>query len=183
MNNHKNNSGFTLIEIMVTVAIVGIFASVALPSFSRLIESNRINTATNELVANLLLTRSEALKRRNAVTLCPSSNQTSCNTTDYSAGWVVFLDCDADGVIDISGTDADGDPLVTGCVSDASDDIIKVGDGFDSIAMTNAQDHITFNFTGRPAGVSTFSVGRTGGTTTKQVSINLVGRIKATTIP
>lgn len=184
MTNYKNNSGFTLIEIMVTIAIVGIFASIALPSFSKLIESNRISTATNELVSNLLLTRSEALKRRNSTTLCPSSNQTSCNTTDYSAGWIVFLDCDGDGVIDISGTDTDGNPLVTGCASDDSDKIIKVSDSFDSIAMTNnAQNRITFNFTGRPTGVSTFSIGRAAGTATKQVSINLVGRIKAINIP
>jgi len=175
MNNHKNNSGFTLIEIMVTVAIVGIFASIALPSFSRLIESNRISTATNELVSNLLLTKSEALKRRNSVTLCPSSNQTSCNANkDYSTGWIVFLDCGTIGEMNAG--------IIADCGVNNKEEIIKVGDGFDSVyMMNNAKNQITFNFTGRPAGVSTFSIGKDSSTVKKLVAINLVGRVKAKT--
>lgn len=173
MNNYKKyNNGFTLIEIMVTVAIVGIMASIALPSFSRLIESNRVNTATNELISNLLLAKSEALKRSSSVTLCPSSNQTTCNgNTDFSTGWIIFLDCGAVGRID-------GE--VIGCGNKDEEDIIKVGDSLDSVYMTNRTlNQITFRYTGRPAGISTFDIGKDSSNKTKEVAINLVGRVRA----
>ena len=169
MTNHKNNSGFTLIEIMVTIAIVGIFASIALPSFSKLIESNRINTATNELVSNLLLARSEALKRRNTVTICPSSNQTSCNdNTNFSTGWIVFLDCDNDIVLG---------ETIGGC---GPEDIIKVGDGFDSIYMTNQTvKKISFGFSGRLFGAaSTFDIGKDASNKKKKVVLSRIGRVR-----
>lgn len=173
MNNHKNNSGFTLIEIMVTIAIVGIFASIALPSFSKLIESNRINTATNELVSNLLLARSEALKRRNTVTICPSSNQTSCNdNTNFSTGWIVFLDCDNDII---------PGETITDCGPNGTEDIIKVGDGFDSIYMTNQTvKKISFGFSGRLAGAaSTFDIGKDASNKKKKIVLSRVGRVRS----
>lgn len=177
MNNHKKNSGFTLIEMMVTVAIVGIFASIALPSFARLIESNRINTATNELVSNLLLARSEALKRRNTVTLCPSTDQQNCSgSSDFSTGWIVFLDCNDN----TSPIDA-----VAGCGANGTEEIIKVSDGFSSIAMDNLSvDKVSFGFSGRLAeNPSTFQIGKDATTPTKRIVLNRVGRVRAETIP
>ncbi len=170
----RNNSGFTLIELMVTIAIVGIFASIALPSFSQLIENNRISTATNELVTNLMLTRSEALKRSNNVTICASTNQTSCSgSTDYSAGWIVFLDCDSNGTITTAAIDCDNDGA-----ADDSETIIKVGDGFNKIYMNNnVSSSITYTFSGRSA-TSTFSVGKDVSNLKKKISVNRVGRIR-----
>lgn len=171
MNNYKKSkNGFTLIEMMVTIAIVGIFASIALPSFSSLIKSNRISTGTNELVSNLLLAKSEALKRSQTVSLCPSSDQTSCNGLDeYATGWIVFLDCDGNNATDDT-------------VDDCVEEIIKVQDGIDSVFMTNptVTKRVGFNYTGRPTGVSTFSIGSTSDSATvKTVTVNLVGRVKS----
>ena len=178
MNNHKNNSGFTLIEIMVTIAIVGIFASIALPSFSRLIESNRINTATNELVSNLLFARSEALKRSNTVTLCPSITQNlataSCVAdTNFATGWIIFLNCDGDGVRDLG--------VIPDCGENNQEEIIKVSDAFDSIYMTNQNvDRISFGFSGRLAGnPSTFHIGKDVDNKKKNVVLSRVGRVRA----
>lgn len=179
MNNHKNNAGFTLIELMVVIAIVGIFASIAIPSFSKLIANNRLSTATNELVANMMLARSEALKRSNTVTMCPSADQTTCSGGgDFSQGWIVFLDCDGDGV---QGS------VTTDCGLNNMEEVIKVGDGFQSVSMTNAAGgFVSFGFSGRPTNNtnSTFSVTDTANIadSEKEVTLSRVGRVRAETI-
>jgi len=65
--NKKKEQGFTLVELMVTIAIVGIIASMAVPSFSKMLERNRIKEAGQSLKADLLFARTEALKRSQAV--------------------------------------------------------------------------------------------------------------------
>lgn len=166
--------GFTLIELMVTISIATILLSVAVPSFTKLIRSNQITTGANELVSSLILARSEALKRSGSVSVCASMDQVSCSGTEFSAGWIVFADCEAvpNGTID-AGTDCNGD----GDTSDASDNdpIIRVHGpvaGMSITKTTGTASYQTFNFTGR-APVSTIivsnddenriiTVGRTG---------------------
>ena len=84
----KYGSGFTLIEMIVTVSIVAILASIAAPSFSSMLERNKATAVANEMVSALLLARSEALKRRNNVTVCTSMDQTTCagNNTHQTDG-------------------------------------------------------------------------------------------------
>ncbi|MDX1558559.1 MAG: GspH/FimT family pseudopilin [Marinobacter sp.] len=64
----KRSAGFTLLELVVTMAILAIIATVAVPGFSRLIESNRLVTGTNLLVSSIKLARTEAIKRGTNVT-------------------------------------------------------------------------------------------------------------------
>jgi type IV fimbrial biogenesis protein FimT len=59
--------GFTLLELMVTIAVVAIMATIAVPSFRDLIQNNRVTTQTNELVTALNFARTEAVKRGRAV--------------------------------------------------------------------------------------------------------------------
>lgn len=84
-------AGFTMTELMIVLAIVSIIAAMAAPSFNRSIDDNRNLTATNTLVGSLNLARSEAVRRANTVTVCPSSNGTSCGTS-WADGWIVFAD-------------------------------------------------------------------------------------------
>lgn len=87
--------GFTLIELMVTIAILAILMTVAIPSFSRLIASNRLSAATNELYGSMVQAKSDAIRQGNRVTICPSSDGSSCatgSTPTWSAGWVSFTD-------------------------------------------------------------------------------------------
>jgi type IV fimbrial biogenesis protein FimT len=97
--------GFTLIELMVTIAIVAILATVAAPSFNEAILSSRLTAFANNFVASAQLARSEAIKRNGTVTLCRSADQESCATSEgWQQGWIVFQDKDGNGVFD-SGDD------------------------------------------------------------------------------
>lgn len=90
--------GFTLVELVVTLAVAALLLTLALPSFAELLRRNRLATANNELVTALHVARAEALRRGRPVSVCASSNQRSCaGSTDWTTGWVVFEDNAATG--------------------------------------------------------------------------------------
>jgi type IV fimbrial biogenesis protein FimT len=100
MKTH-HEKGFTLIELMVAVALLAITLAIGVPSFRDTIQANRMATQANEFVAALNFARSEAIKRATRATLCKSSDGSSCVTTgNWDQGWIVFIDSNNNAAAD-----------------------------------------------------------------------------------
>lgn len=67
----QKNRGFTIIELMTTIALLAIISALAVPSIGNLMRSNKLTAASNELIASISIARSEAIKRKADVTLEP----------------------------------------------------------------------------------------------------------------
>ena len=93
----------TMTEALVVLAVVGALTALALPSMTVFLENGQLSADTNDLFASLLLARSEAVTRNSRVTVCKidPDDLTDCDTTsDWQAGWLTYVDDDADGVLD-----------------------------------------------------------------------------------
>ncbi|BAU72550.1 Type IV fimbrial biogenesis protein FimT [Metapseudomonas furukawaii] len=103
---------------MVVIAIVAIMASIGYPSFSTLIMNNRITSQTNALLGVLQLARSEAVTQRKAMTVCPSSNQSTCAAPNNNrwANGLVIRNADV-GVVRVLSLSADTPVLGSGTAS------------------------------------------------------------------
>ena len=165
----KRMSGFTLLEVIITVLILAILASVALPSLQDFISSNRIDALNNRFKMALSYARSEAIKRGSNVSVCVSNAaQTACDATlnDYAKGWIVFA----------------GDfPF------DPADTILQVSGGLsDQLAIENAgafADSVTFRSTGQTTVAlvppnDRFYINKDGDTYTNVV-VTVTGRVRS----
>lgn len=89
----KEPRGFTLIELMVVLAIAAIGLALGLPAFAGALERTRTAGAYHLLTSSLMSARSAAITRRHPVTACPSSDGLSCRSDlVWEGGWIVFLD-------------------------------------------------------------------------------------------
>jgi len=97
--------GFTLVELLVVLAIAAILVTIAVPGYVFLVNSGRLTAVTNDLLTVLHLARSEAIKRGTRVTVCKTGNPSLPMPVCHSAanwhdGWLVFIDAGKRGVID-----------------------------------------------------------------------------------
>ncbi len=101
MLRYSKCNGLTLVELLVVLAVAAILAQIALPDFSDAIKNNRSTTQLNELQTSLMLARSEAVKRNNAVVMCKSVDGAACQDSgvNWHSGWIVFEDLNADGAV------------------------------------------------------------------------------------
>jgi len=156
-----------MMELLMTVVIVAILGSIAVPGFKYVTSSNRIATEVNGLLGDIQFARSQAVKEGLSVTLCTSTSGTGCTNTDWELGWIVFLDSNSNQAVE------------------AGESIIRTQPGFGGtdtfIATPNTFHALTFNRMGyAPTGAATAinitlhdSTGNTNWT--RCVAINPIG--------
>ncbi|MEO8137742.1 MAG: GspH/FimT family pseudopilin [Betaproteobacteria bacterium] len=99
--------GFTLIELMVVIAIAAILLIVGIPSFQAIINSNRLTSAANEMVAAIQTARADAIRYNKRTEVCLSLNSNTANptcapdNTTTAKGWIVFVDLDKSGAYNV----------------------------------------------------------------------------------
>jgi len=84
--------GLTLVELLIAVAVIAILATLALPAFSHLMARNIMASSVNLFVAQLHLARSAAVARETHITLCPTTNGSTCDDDhrNWQGGYLVF---------------------------------------------------------------------------------------------
>lgn len=96
---NKNIQGFTLIELIVTLAVVSILLLTGIPMLNQMTTSNRLVTQINNIAGSLAVARSESIKRGESITLCGSTDGATCDTSSWELGWIVFSDADNNAVL------------------------------------------------------------------------------------
>lgn len=96
--------GFTLVELMVTVAVLAVILAIGVPSFTGIMHRNRLTASANELVAALQTAKMEAIRRNSRVVICPTANGTSCSGGSDWSRVIVFADLNGNSIVNTDDT-------------------------------------------------------------------------------
>jgi type IV fimbrial biogenesis protein FimT len=148
--------GFTLIELMTAITIAAILFAVGTPMFTTITQNSRLRSSAFGLASDLSLARTEAVRRGRTVSVCTSTNGTSCSNSGWLSGRLVFTDGGAVGQVD--GTDVillTSEAMPTGITIDAANgdfgtQAISFDGGGRIIGPTN-NDSVRFCTPGREA--------------------------------
>lgn len=95
VGQRRRTPGFTLIELMVTIIILAVIVAIAFPNYTMLMNSNRLSAASNDIVADLQLARSEAIRRNTRTIVCASADNATCaGGAGAWTGWITYVDSD-----------------------------------------------------------------------------------------
>ena len=174
--------GFTLIELMFTIVVLAVLLAIGVPSFRDFLRNGRMVSAGNDFLTDVNLARSESVKRRVSVTLCKSTNGSSCSTDNSVAlrRWIVFVDDansaavhanDGNGSVDVGETVLKDRSIATSITPSASGNrIVFQPNGFPVVDATNALTRILMCDSRRSA-ISTGGVSAARG-----ITISATGR-------
>lgn len=89
----RPQSAFTLIEMLIALAVLAVILTSAVPAMGRFMDQQRLTVGANELVAHLQFARGQAITRNTIVTACPSRDGRQCSGDNlWSEGWIVYAD-------------------------------------------------------------------------------------------
>jgi type IV fimbrial biogenesis protein FimT len=172
MRAHRTRTmGFTIVELMVVVAIVAIVLAFGIPSYTGLTTQNRMAGEINDLATDVELARSAAIKQGLTVTICPSSNPSAtpsstapaCNSgNEWNTGWIVFIDVAGNQTFNNS----------TGDVLLRTHSPFTGSDTLTSSATSQALSGITFNRMGGTTSFGSPATDANNGTLTLHNSTN-----------
>lgn len=161
-------AGFTVIELMVTLAVAATLLSIGVPSFTAMIRSTRLSAAMNQITSDLYAAKGEAIKRNSRVLVCARASSpanTCAASTNWSSGWLVCFDGDANNACDAS-TTANPNPLIArGAIGG-------------SLTLTGPAAPVTFTSTGPTVAAAALTLtGTWASAPTKQATVALTGYI------
>ncbi|MEG3755483.1 GspH/FimT family pseudopilin [Psychromonas arctica] len=105
INSKKHQQGFTLIEMLITIAVAAILLSIVVPSFNSIIESSKERTTRDSLASAIYTAKQQAQSERLNVYLCTTTDGVSCeDTTDWSGEWLIYQDDNSSGDLDSGDT-------------------------------------------------------------------------------
>lgn len=149
---------FTLVEMMVVIAIAAILLAIGVPAYNDVVLSSKLSSYANDLVSSATQARSEALKRNTTVQLCASSDGANCGGGGWEQGWILLF------------TDKGGNKTV----------ILRQGAAASGFKITGTVNAITFQSTGLASTAAAFTVCRatpTVGNQERVVSVKSTGRV------
>lgn len=167
----RRQSGFTIIELMMTLVLLAVLAGLAAPSVREMIATSRLKTHNAAMQTSLMLARTEAIKRKMRVVVCKSADQASCTTAgNWEQGWIVFVDTNDNATVD------------------AGESILQKVEGLSGAfilkANNNVADYVSYTSSGAPKVKSsdvlqtgTFTLCQTGGGSARQIEVFATGRL------
>lgn len=164
--------GFTLVELMITITVFALMLAIGVPSFQSTIMNNRMTSQINAFVTALNQARSEAVKQNQRVTVCVSTDGSTCagaGVNNWESGWIVFVDRNTDGIID------DGND----CANNATDDcVLSVHAPLNgNTTMRSGNNAVSYTGSGASNGTRTFTMcDSRGGSHSRAIIVSLSGR-------